>query len=53
MPATAEWSDMPESAIKTGHIDFILSAEDIAQKIVEIAHAFPGQEWGRRAGEDE
>jgi two-component system, chemotaxis family, protein-glutamate methylesterase/glutaminase len=53
MPATAEWSDMPESAIKTGHIDFILSTEDIAQKIVEIAHAFPGQEWGRRTGEDE
>ena len=42
-PDTAEWSDMPESAIKTGYIDFVLSAEDIAQKIVQIAHAFPGK----------
>ena len=42
-PDTAEWSDMPESAIKTGHIDFVLSVEDIAQKIAEIAHAFPGK----------
>jgi chemotaxis response regulator CheB len=42
-PDTAEWSDMPESAIKTGHIDFVLSAEDIAQKIAQIAHAFPGK----------
>jgi chemotaxis response regulator CheB len=42
-PDTAEWSDMPESAIKTGHIDLILSLEDIARKIVQIAHAFPGK----------
>jgi chemotaxis response regulator CheB len=42
-PETAEWSDMPESAIKTGYIDFVLSIEDIAQKIVQIAHTFPGQ----------
>jgi two-component system, chemotaxis family, protein-glutamate methylesterase/glutaminase len=42
-PDTAEWSDMPESAINTGHIDFVLSLEDIAKKIVEIAHAFPGK----------
>ena len=42
-PETAEWSDMPESAIKTGYIDFVLSMEDIAQKIVQIAHTFPGK----------
>jgi two-component system, chemotaxis family, protein-glutamate methylesterase/glutaminase len=36
-PETAEWSDMPDSAIKTGYIDFVLSAEDIAGKIAEIA----------------
>jgi chemotaxis response regulator CheB len=42
-PGTAEWSDMPESAVKTGYIDFVLSVEDIAQKIAEIAHAFPGK----------
>ncbi len=42
-PDTAEWSDMPEGAIKTGYIDFVLSIEDIAQKIAQIAHAFPGK----------
>ena len=38
-PETAEWSDMPESAIKTGYVDFVLSVEDIAREIVRIAHA--------------
>ena len=42
-PDTAEWSDMPESAIRTGHIDFVLSVEGIARKIAEIAHSFPGK----------
>ncbi len=41
-PDTAEWADMPETAIKTGHIDFVLSPEDIAQKIAQIAQSFPG-----------
>ncbi len=36
-PDTAIQPDMPESAIATGSIDFVLSAEDIAKKIVEIA----------------
>ena len=35
---TATKPDMPESAIASGCIDFILSPEDIAKKIVEIAH---------------
>jgi chemotaxis response regulator CheB len=34
---TASQPDMPESAIATGCIDFILSPEDIAQEIVRIA----------------
>ena len=34
---TASQPDMPESAIATGCIDFILSPEEIAQKIVHIA----------------
>ena len=38
-PDTARQPDMPESAIASGCIDFILSPEDIAKKIVEIAHA--------------
>jgi chemotaxis response regulator CheB len=40
-PDSAEWSDMPANAIKTGRIDFILSVEDIAQKIMQIANRFP------------
>lgn len=34
---TACQPDMPESAIETGCVDFILSPEDIAQKIIDIA----------------
>jgi two-component system, chemotaxis family, protein-glutamate methylesterase/glutaminase len=41
-PDTAEWSDMPASAIKTGYIDHILPIEDIARKIAQIANEFPG-----------
>lgn len=33
---TAEKPDMPDSAIQSGSIDYILSPEDIALKIVEI-----------------
>lgn len=36
-PETAAQPDMPESAIETGCIDFILSPEDIAKEIVRIA----------------
>ena len=38
-PDTAGQPDMPESAIASGNVDFILSPEDIAKKIVRIAHA--------------
>ena len=34
---TATQPDMPESAIETGCIDFVLSPEDIAREIVRIA----------------
>lgn len=34
---TAKQPDMPESAIDTGCIDFVLSPEDIAKEIVRIA----------------
>ena len=40
---TAEQPDMPESAIASGCIDFILSPEDIAREIVRIAHASEGR----------
>lgn len=38
-PSTAKQPDMPESAIESGCIDFILSPEDIAQRIIQIARA--------------
>ncbi len=38
-PDTAAQPDMPESAIDTGCIDFILSPEDIAKEIIKIAKA--------------
>ena len=40
-PDTAGQPDMPESAIASGCIDFILSPEDIAKEIVRIVHAEP------------
>jgi chemotaxis response regulator CheB len=36
-PETAAQPDMPESAIESGCIDFVLSPENIAMKITEIA----------------
>jgi chemotaxis response regulator CheB len=37
--STAKQPDMPESAIDTGCIDFVLSPENIAKEIVRIARA--------------
>jgi two-component system, chemotaxis family, protein-glutamate methylesterase/glutaminase len=48
---TARQPDMPQSAIASGCIDFVLSPEDIAQEIVRIAHdglaAIPASTAGR------
>jgi chemotaxis response regulator CheB len=38
-PDTAAQPDMPESAIASGCIEFVLSPENIAQEIIRIAHA--------------
>lgn len=38
-PETAMQPDMPESAIDSGCIDFVLSPEEIAREITRIAHA--------------
>jgi len=38
---TAKYPDMPESAIATGSIDYILSPEEITQKIMQLAKAEP------------
>ena len=35
--STAKQPDMPESAIASGCIDYVLSPEDIAKEIVRIA----------------
>jgi len=37
-PETAKQPDMPQSAIDSGSIDFILSPEDIAKEIIRIAN---------------
>jgi len=37
-PETAVQPDMPESAIDSGCIDFVLSPEEIAQEIIKIAN---------------
>lgn len=37
--STAKQPDMPESAIASGCIDYVLSPEDIAQKIIEISNS--------------
>jgi chemotaxis response regulator CheB len=34
-PETAKQPDLPESAIASGYIDFVLSPEDIAKKIIQ------------------
>jgi chemotaxis response regulator CheB len=38
-PDTAKQPDMPESAIASGCIDFVLSPEDIAKEIVRISQS--------------
>jgi len=40
-PGTAGQPDMPESAMASGCIDYVLSPEDIAKEIVRIANAEP------------
>ena len=52
---TAKQPDMPESAIASGCIDFVLSPEDIARKIALIAHTVSTVQeggpanWGKKA----
>lgn len=43
MPSTASVPDMPESAMASGCIDFVLSPENIAQEIIAISRAESGQ----------
>ena len=40
---TATQPDMPESAVNSGCVDFVLSPEEIAKKILEIARAESGE----------
>ena len=43
LPDTATQPDMPQSAMASGCVDFVLSPEDIGRKILEIARAEPRQ----------
>ena len=38
LPETASQPDMPKTAIASGYIDYVLSLEDIALKIIKIAN---------------
>lgn len=51
-PDTASQPDMPESAIASGWIDFILSPEDIAKEIMRIAHEEAATAADKRAAQD-
>jgi len=42
-PDTAQQADMPETAIDSGYIDFILSPEEIAKEIILIARQVSGK----------
>src|SRR6202045_4714631 len=44
---TAEQPDMPESAIASGCIDFVLSPEHIARELIRIAHARTTKLYGQ------
>ncbi|MES2946797.1 MAG: chemotaxis protein CheB [Pseudomonadota bacterium] len=47
-PATASQPDMPQTAIESGCIDFVLSPEEIAEKIVDIAQVELGLHQQKR-----
>ena len=40
LPDSAGWSDMPESAIRTGNVDYVMSLEDIASNIIRIVSTY-------------
>jgi two-component system, chemotaxis family, protein-glutamate methylesterase/glutaminase len=44
-PDTAKQPDMPESAIASGCVDFVLSLEDIAKEIARISQS--GKAYGK------
>ena len=48
--SSAAQPDMPQSAIASGCIDFVLSPEDIAQEIIRIARAEDGQRQNQDSG---
>jgi CheB methylesterase len=39
--ATAEYSGMPESAISTGFVDFVLPTETIAEELIRLVACWP------------
>ena len=49
---TAQHPDMPETAIASGFVDFILSPEEIAEVIINIAASASGAAAGRCAGSE-
>jgi two-component system chemotaxis response regulator CheB len=47
---TAGQPEMPESAVASGFIDFVLSPEEIAREIIKIAHSIATLDHGGRPG---
>ena len=45
--SNAEFGDMPRHAVETGHVDFILSPEEIASTLLEL-NASPARGGGAR-----
>jgi two-component system chemotaxis response regulator CheB len=49
-PETAEFPDMPKNAIASGCIDFILSPEEIAAKVISFARVARASKLQRGSG---
>jgi two-component system CheB/CheR fusion protein len=53
-PVTAQFPNMPESALAAGVVDFRLSPEEIAKELVNLSHApYLAQTGAAEAGSDE
>ena len=48
----AEWSDMPNHAIETGYVDFVLSSENIGRALATLSQAHPHRD-GRSAKQEQ
>ena len=45
LPGTASWADMPQNAIDTGIVDFVLPSEEIADKILSLKGIYQNKDF--------